>query len=103
MSIRGIAKLSDRQLQIIMHLCNGLTQEEIAAHMYLSISGINQQVMSARRALGARNNVHLASMAIASGILYYLPDDRERTLEEPVRGSVADDRSARDHEAPHAA
>ena len=42
-------------------------------------------------------------MVIASGLLYYLPDDRRRTLDEPVRDSMADDRSARDHRAPHAA
>jgi len=99
----SLDKLSDRQLQIIMHLCNGASQEEIAAQLYLSISGINQQVAAARRAMGARNNVHLASMVIASGLLYYLPDDRRRTLDEPVRDSMADDRSARDHRAPHAA
>jgi hypothetical protein len=42
-------------------------------------------------------------MVIASGLLYYLPDDRRRTLDEPVQGSVADARSVHNHEAPHAA
>jgi DNA-binding CsgD family transcriptional regulator len=98
-----IDKLTDRQLQIIMHLCNGLRLEEISTQMYLSVSGINQQITSARRTMKARTNVHLASMAIASGLLYYLPDDRERTLSEPVQGSVEASNSARNHEAPHAA
>jgi DNA-binding CsgD family transcriptional regulator len=96
-------KLTDRQLQIIMHLCNGWSQEEIALQLYLSVSGVNKLVATARRAMGARNNVHLVSMVIASGLLFYLPDDRERTLDEPVRGSVADARSVHNHEAPHAA
>lgn len=99
----SLDKLTDRQLQIIMHLCNGASQEEIASQLYLSVSGINQQVAAARRAMGARNNVHLASMVIASGLLYYLPDEHMRTLDEPERGSVADARSVHDHETPHAA
>jgi DNA-binding CsgD family transcriptional regulator len=99
----SLDKLSERQLQIIMHLCNGASQEEIADMLFLSVSGINQQVAAARRTMRARNNIHLASMVIASGMLYYSPDDRNRTLDEPLRGSVETGNSARNHGTPHAA
>jgi DNA-binding CsgD family transcriptional regulator len=84
--------LSERQLTIMMHLCNGLSQEEISEQMYLSVSGIQQQIARMRRKLGARNNVHLASIVIASGLLYY-EDGTEQ-------GTVADARSASNHDAP---
>lgn len=86
--------LNDRQLTIMMHLCNGLSQEEISERMYLSVSGIQQQIARMRKLLGARNNVHLASLVIASGVLYY--EDGNQT----AQGAVADDRSASNHDTP---
>jgi DNA-binding CsgD family transcriptional regulator len=75
--------LTDRQLEIICHLCNGLSQEEIANTMNLSVSAINNHVIRARTRVGAKTTVHLASIAIAQGNLYWT-DDGERSLEQSV-------------------
>jgi DNA-binding CsgD family transcriptional regulator len=72
--------LTNRQLQIVMHLCNGLSQEEIAATMHLSLSSVNQTIASARRAAKAKTTVHLASIVIASGRLYWT-DDGDRAID----------------------
>lgn len=75
--------LTDRQLEIVMHLCNGLSQDDIAMTMHLSVSSVNQSIASARRAAKAKTTVHLASIVIASGRLYWT-DDGERSTEQPV-------------------
>lgn len=74
--------LTDRQLEIVMHLCNGLSQDDIATTMHLSVSSVNQSIASARRTAKAKTTVHLASIVIASGRLYWT-DDGERSTQSP--------------------
>lgn len=69
-------RLTERQLAIVMHLCNGLGLEEISATMFLSLSTVKRHVDAAKRKTGAKTTVHLASIVIASGQLYWTPDGR---------------------------
>lgn len=76
--------LNERQLEVVMHLCNGLKTHEIAVVMHLSESSVNQTIAAAKRNCGARTQAHLASIVIASGCLYWKDD--ERTTEQPDEG-----------------
>jgi len=74
-------KLTDRQLEIVMHLCNGLTLEEIAAKMNYSLTNAKLHLKLAKEKTGARSTAHLVSIVIASGVLVY-NDDGERAPAE---------------------
>ena len=83
--------LSDRQLECIVHLANGMTMAEIATTIYISEGSVRQSLASARKKIGAKNNCNLVSLAIAKGLLFWSDDDVERTLKEnekrPPKGS----------------
>lgn len=71
-----MCELTDRQLEIVKHLCNGMSLEEISGEMYLSLTTVKNHVAAAKRLTGAKTNVHLASIVIASGKLYWTPTGR---------------------------
>lgn len=73
--------ITDRQLEMVRHLANGMSLDEISKEMHLSLSSVKQSLASARRATGARTLPHLVSIVIAQGVLYWVDD--ERSLEEP--------------------
>jgi DNA-binding CsgD family transcriptional regulator len=66
--------LSDTQLEIVMHLCNGKTRDEVADAMNYSPAAIDKFLRSAKSKVGAKTTIHLASIAIASGNLVYTHD-----------------------------
>lgn len=74
-------KLTDLQLEIVCHLCNGLTQAEIAEKMNYSITNVQLHLTRARRKTGARSVAHLVSIVIASGVLVYTPDGERAPVE----------------------
>jgi DNA-binding CsgD family transcriptional regulator len=79
--------LNDTQLQIVMHLCNGKTLEEISVEMHYSLTNIKRYLTDAKRRTNARSNVHLASLVIASGVLFYT--DQGERLHMPSDGNGA--------------
>lgn len=81
------SELSDRQLQIVMHLANGFTFKEIANQMYLSVSAVKQQANTARRRCDAKTLPHLVSIVISQGVLFWTDDGR--SLKEPATVSKA--------------
>jgi DNA-binding CsgD family transcriptional regulator len=74
-------KLTDLQLEIICHLCNGLTQEEIAKKTFRSITNVQLHLTRAKNKTGARSVPHLVSIVIASGALVYTPDGERAPAE----------------------
>jgi len=73
--------LSDRQLECIMHLANGMTMLEISSTVYVSEGSVRQSLASARKKIGAKNNCNLVSLAVAKGLIFWSDDEEERTLE----------------------
>ena len=71
--------LSVLQLQIVMHLANGMKIEEIASTIVCSISHINQQTAIARRKTATRTLPQLVSTVIASGQLRW--NGQQRVVE----------------------
>jgi DNA-binding CsgD family transcriptional regulator len=78
--------LSDRQLECIVHLANGMTMLEISATVYVSEGSVKQSLASARKKMGAKNNCNLVSLAVAKGLIFWSNDGEERTLEENEKG-----------------
>lgn len=68
--------LSPLQLQIAMHLANGMKLHEIANMLDLSLSYINKNANAARRKTNARTLAQLVSVVIASGQLEWETDRR---------------------------
>ena len=62
-SVKTRGKLSKRELEVLTHLCRGMTRKEIAAHCYLSVSTVNSVLKSAYNKLGAFNAADAARLA----------------------------------------
>ena len=66
---QAAAGLSRRELDVIAAAAEGLTTEEIATRLYISISTVKTHLHSAQDRVGARNRVHLAVLAERAGLL----------------------------------
>ena len=66
---QAAAGLSRRELEIIAVAAEGLTTEEIANRLYISVSTVKAHLRSAQERVGARNRVHLAVLAERAGLL----------------------------------
>lgn len=82
-------KLTDLQLEIVCHLCNGLAQEEIAVKVHRSLTNVQLHLTRAKQRTGARSVAHLVSIVIASGALVYT-DEGERAPATDAGLPVAD-------------
>lgn len=72
--------LTDQQIEIVMHLCNGLTMEEVAVEMNYSIGSISRVLKTAKKNAGAKTTTHLIAMVILSGKLYYSPAGEDKAV-----------------------
>jgi DNA-binding CsgD family transcriptional regulator len=75
--------LSPLQLQIVLHVANGMTLAEIAATIDRSHSHIQKQANRARRKVYAKTLPQLVSIVIASGQLEWSPQEDGRVLRQP--------------------
>jgi len=66
---QAAAGLSRRELEVIAAAAEGLTTEEIANRLYISVSTVKAHLRSAQERVGARNRVHLAVLAERAGLL----------------------------------
>lgn len=73
--------LTQTQLELVVHLANGLRMEEIAAKVHRSKSSVEKTLGTAQKRAGANTLPHLVSIAIATGDLVWTEDD-ERALQE---------------------
>ena len=74
--MRSPTDLSVLQLQITMHLANGMTFAEIAVLLDRSTSFIKQNANAARYKLNAKTLPQLVSIVIASGELGWAKNQR---------------------------
>jgi len=75
--------LSALQLEIVMHLANGMRIDEIANNMDRSRSYVAKLADSARFKTNAKTLAHLVSIVIASGQLEWRNGGRELQSEKP--------------------
>lgn len=61
--------LTERQTRILRHAAAGLTHRQIATREHLSPSFIGEELIQARKKLGARNAAHAAALAVHHGIV----------------------------------
>jgi|tagenome__1003787_1003787.scaffolds.fasta_scaffold20918980_2 DNA-binding CsgD family transcriptional regulator len=71
--------LTIAQLEIVVHIANGLRVGEIARKTYRSESWVRQSLTAAQRRAGAKTIPHLISIVIASGVLEW-SDQGERRI-----------------------
>ena len=82
--------LSDLQLQIAMHLANGMTFAEIATTVDRSTANVKKHANAARRKTNSKTLPQLVSVAIARGWLEWEDDQRvTRYRDEQANGDTA--------------
>lgn len=74
---KALGVLTERQLEIVMHLCNGLTIKEASEKMNYSEGNINRVLATARRSVGAKTTFHLIGIVMARDMLVYTPDEND--------------------------
>jgi DNA-binding NarL/FixJ family response regulator len=62
-----IEPLTDREEQVLLAVAQGLTNGEVAAELYISLSTVKTHLASLMRKLGARNRVEIAMWAYETG------------------------------------
>jgi DNA-binding CsgD family transcriptional regulator len=63
----GFGELSAREREVLQHLSNGLTGEEIAERLYLSPETVRTHVRNVMAKLGAKTRVHAVALALRRG------------------------------------
>ncbi|WP_116245373.1 response regulator transcription factor [Nocardiopsis sp. FIRDI 009] len=61
------AGLTDRELDIVRAVARGLTNTEVAAELYVTVSTVKTHLASIQNKLGARNRVEIAAWAYRGG------------------------------------
>lgn len=72
--------LTNRQLELVCHLANGLRTAEAAKVMHISIATVDRTIKAARNKNNAHTVAHLVSIAIASGLLEWNEEDSGRSV-----------------------
>ncbi len=68
MHLRVIAeRLTDREEEVLRTIARGLTNEEIAAELHVSLSTVKTHVANVMGKIGARNRVEIAVWAYETG------------------------------------
>jgi DNA-binding CsgD family transcriptional regulator len=73
-------ELTRTQLEVVVHVANGMRYDEIAVVTHRSESSVRKIIKAARGAAGAKTTPHLVSMVIASGVLEWTPGTSERRI-----------------------
>lgn len=67
--VRPGVDLTRRQIQCVVLLANGATDEEIASELAISHATVRFHLDSARRKFQARSRAHLAALAVHAGVV----------------------------------
>lgn len=65
----GPRPLSEREIQVLTRLAKGMSLTETGAELFISYHTVKDHIGRARRAIGARNKVHLLALAVTTGQL----------------------------------
>jgi DNA-binding CsgD family transcriptional regulator len=83
MSLRT-TELSALQLQIVMHIANGMSFTEVAKAVARSEANVKYHVGQAKAKCGAKTVPHLVSVVLGQGQLHWDGDQRAVTLPSAV-------------------
>lgn len=64
-------QISDRELEVLKHVAEGLSNKEIASVLAISTHTVARHVTNIMRKLDAANRAQAATMALRSGLLVY--------------------------------
>ena len=64
-------QLSDRELEVLKHVAEGLSNKEIASVLEISNHTVARHVTNIMRKLDAANRAQAATMALRAGVLVY--------------------------------
>ena len=67
----GTESLSDREIEVLRHVAEGLSNKEIASALAISTHTVARHVTNIMRKLDAANRAQAATMALRSGLLAY--------------------------------
>lgn len=70
-SVAAAEALSDRELEVLKHVAEGLSNKEIASALAISTHTVARHVTNIMRKLDAANRAQAATMALRSGLLVY--------------------------------
>jgi len=82
MSVQETQPLTRIQLELVVHVANGLRHDEIAEATHRSVSSVKKTLATAQARAGARTLAHLVSIVIAQGLLEWTPDGERQMNEE---------------------
>jgi DNA-binding NarL/FixJ family response regulator len=66
---RPVARLSEREVEVVRAIAKGRTNNEIAADLFISLSTVKSHLVSIQNKLGVRNRVEIASWAWETGLI----------------------------------
>ncbi len=75
--------LTDKQLELVVLVANGMRHDEIAKHCFRSLNTVKVTLKAAQISLGANTLPHLISIAIAEGLLEWREDENDRVITKP--------------------
>jgi DNA-binding NarL/FixJ family response regulator len=79
-----IASITGRQAEVLDGLCDGLSNKQIAARLFITEMTVKTHVKGLLAALGARDRTHAAVLAITGQVVIHV-----RGYYEPARRSAA--------------
>ncbi|HWI67370.1 MAG TPA: hypothetical protein VNS88_03185 [Nitrospiraceae bacterium] len=88
--MRSRTELSPLQLNIVMHIANGMAFRDIADTCVCSVSYVKQQAGVAKRKTQTRTLPQLVSVVIARGQLEWSPMDAGRVVSADGDGAASD-------------
>jgi DNA-binding NarL/FixJ family response regulator len=65
----SLARLSERELEVLRHVAEGMTNQEIAEQLVLSPTTVKTHVQNILQKLGASDRTQAAVMAVRSGLI----------------------------------
>lgn len=68
--------LTDREIEVLGHIAEGLTIAQTAALMWLGAETVKSHMLHVRAALGARNAAHAVAIGFTVGLLRPRREDR---------------------------
>lgn len=66
-----VESISDRELEVLKHVAEGLSNKEIASALAISTHTVARHVTNIMRKLDAANRAQAATMALRTGLLVY--------------------------------
>lgn len=70
--------LTAREAEVLSLLCKGFSSRQVAERLFVSENTIEYHCKQILRRLGARNNVHAATIAIQRGLMPAFPDGEKK-------------------------